>query len=171
MDKKLKQFFQPGINLCVQFIYVSIIYRMLDVDKSHLDVTWVSQSLYSGPLSNPDFFLSLIAGRIRQVVLYQLHYQIHCNFLLEKCENLHKNNSVFVILNFNATLTNDVVNFEQPAPGLQKIAGFVTSCFGVLPIGHLMTSSLSRISCNCFNLQFIFFSKSQINYPKYFVSD
>ena len=43
---------------------------MLDADKSHLDVTWVSQSLYSGPLSNPDFFLSLIAGRIRQVVLY-----------------------------------------------------------------------------------------------------
>ena len=53
-------------------IYVSIICRMLDAytDKSHLDVTWVSQSLYSGPLSNPDFFLSLIAGRIRQVVLY-----------------------------------------------------------------------------------------------------
>ena len=50
----------------VQFIYVSI------TDKSHLDVTWVSQSLYSGPLSNPDFFLSLIAGRIRQVVLYIL---------------------------------------------------------------------------------------------------
>ena len=44
--------------------------RMLYADKSHLDVTWVSQSLYSGPLSNPDFFLSLIAGRIRQVVLY-----------------------------------------------------------------------------------------------------
>ena len=43
---------------------------MLDADKSHLDVTWVSQSLYSGPLSNPDFFLSLIAGLIRQVVLY-----------------------------------------------------------------------------------------------------
>ena len=45
---------------------------MLDAytDKSHLDVTWVSQSLYSGPLSNLDFFLSLIAGRIRQVVLY-----------------------------------------------------------------------------------------------------
>ena len=43
---------------------------MLDADKSHLDVTWVSQSLYSGPLSNPDFFLSLIADRIRQVVLY-----------------------------------------------------------------------------------------------------
>ena len=43
---------------------------MLDADKSHLDVTWVSQDLYSGPLSNPDFFLSLIAGRIRQVVLY-----------------------------------------------------------------------------------------------------
>ena len=43
---------------------------MLDADKSHLDVTWVSQCLYSGPLSNPDFFLSLIAGRIRQVVLY-----------------------------------------------------------------------------------------------------
>ena len=38
--------------------------------KSHIDVTWVSQSLYSGPLSNPEFFLSLIAGRIRQVVLY-----------------------------------------------------------------------------------------------------
>ena len=56
--------------MCVQFIYVSIIYRMLDADKSHLDVTLVSQSLYSGPLSNPDFFLSLIAGRIRQVVLY-----------------------------------------------------------------------------------------------------
>ena len=56
--------------MCVQFIYVSIIYRMLDADKSHLDVTWVSQSLYSGPLSNPDIFLSLIAGRIRQVVLY-----------------------------------------------------------------------------------------------------
>ena len=45
---------------------------MLDADKSHLDVTWVSQSLYSGPLSNPDFFLSLIAGRIRKVVLYYL---------------------------------------------------------------------------------------------------
>ena len=43
---------------------------MLDADKSHLDVTWVSQSLYSDPLSYPDFFLSLIAGRIRQVVLY-----------------------------------------------------------------------------------------------------
>ena len=43
---------------------------MLDADKSHLDVTWVSQSLYSGPLSNPDFFLSLVAGQIRQVVLY-----------------------------------------------------------------------------------------------------
>ena len=43
---------------------------MLDADKSHLDVTGVSQSLYSGPLSNPDFFLSLIEGRIRQVVLY-----------------------------------------------------------------------------------------------------
>ena len=43
---------------------------MLDAERSHLDVTWVSQSLYSGPLSNPDFFLSLIAGRIRQVVLY-----------------------------------------------------------------------------------------------------
>ena len=43
---------------------------MLDADKSHLDVTWVSQSLYSGPLSNPDFFLSLIAGQIREVVLY-----------------------------------------------------------------------------------------------------
>ena len=58
----------------IQFIYVSIIYRMLDAytDKSHLDVTWVSQSLYSGPLSNPDFFLSLIAGRIRQVVLYDI---------------------------------------------------------------------------------------------------
>ena len=40
----------------MQFIYVSIIYRMLDADKSHLDVTWVNQSLYSGPLSNPDFF-------------------------------------------------------------------------------------------------------------------
>ena len=52
------------------YIYVSIIYRMLDADKSHLDVTWVSQSLYSGPLSNPDFFLSLIADRIRQAVLY-----------------------------------------------------------------------------------------------------
>ena len=54
-------------------IYVSIICRMLDAytDKSHLDVTWVSQSLYSGPLSYPDFFLSLIAGRIRQVVLYK----------------------------------------------------------------------------------------------------
>ena len=54
-------------------IYASIIYRMLDAytDKSHLDATWVSQSLYSGPLSNPDFFLSLIAGRIRQVVLYK----------------------------------------------------------------------------------------------------
>ena len=72
MDKKLKQFFKPGINLCVQFIYVSIIYRMLDADKSHLDVTWVSQSLYSGPLSNPDCFLSLIAGRIRQFVLYKV---------------------------------------------------------------------------------------------------
>ena len=47
---------------------------MLDADKSHLDVTWVSQSLYSGPLSNPDFFLSLIAGRIRQVVLYEKTY-------------------------------------------------------------------------------------------------
>ena len=45
---------------------------MLDADKSHLDVTYVSQPLYSGPLSNPDFFLSLIAGRIRQVVLYVL---------------------------------------------------------------------------------------------------
>ena len=54
----------------LQFIYVSIIYRMLD-SYTDLDVTWVSQSLYSGPLSNPDFFLSLIAGRIRQVVLYQ----------------------------------------------------------------------------------------------------
>ena len=56
----------------VQFIYVSIICRMLDAytDKSHLDVTWVSQSLYSGPLSNPVFFLSLIADRIIQVVLY-----------------------------------------------------------------------------------------------------
>ena len=43
---------------------------MLDADKSHLDVMWVSQSLYSGPLSNPDSFLSLIAVRIRQVVLY-----------------------------------------------------------------------------------------------------
>ena len=34
---------------------------------------------------------------------------------------LQKNNSVFVIftLNFNETLTNDVVNFEQPAPDLQ----------------------------------------------------
>ena len=39
-------------------------------DQSHLEVTWVSQSLYSGPLCNPDFFLSLIGGRIRQVVLY-----------------------------------------------------------------------------------------------------
>ena len=46
---------------------------MLDADNSDLDVTWVSQSLYSGPLSNPDFFLSLIAGRIRQVVLYILN--------------------------------------------------------------------------------------------------
>ena len=54
----------------VQFIYVSIICRMLDAytEKSHLDVTCVSQSLYSGPLSNPDFFLSLIAGLNRQVV-------------------------------------------------------------------------------------------------------
>ena len=50
--------------------FVSIIYRMLDAEMSHLDVTWVSQPLYSGPLSNPDLFLSLIAGRIRQVVLY-----------------------------------------------------------------------------------------------------
>ena len=51
---------------------------MLDADKSHLDVTWVSQSLYSGPLSNPDFFLSLIAGRIRQVVLYNDHLSEAC---------------------------------------------------------------------------------------------
>ena len=66
----------------------------------------------------------------------RLNYQIHCYFLLEKCENLlqlrifctakdshifpTKNNSVFVILmflNFNETLANDVVNFEQQAPG------------------------------------------------------
>ena len=53
---------------------------MLDVDKSHLDVTWVSQSLYSGPLSNPDFFLSLIADRIRQVVLYMFP---SCNNIIE----------------------------------------------------------------------------------------
>ena len=58
------------------FIFVSIIYRMLDAftDKSHLDVTWVSQSLYSSPLSNLETFLSLIAGRIRQVVLYNFKH-------------------------------------------------------------------------------------------------
>ena len=62
----------------VHFIYVSIICRMLDAytDKSHLDVTWVSESLYSGTLSNPDFFLSLIAGRIRQVVLYFIFFEL-----------------------------------------------------------------------------------------------
>ena len=60
---------------------------MLDADKSHLDVTWVSQSLYSGPLSNPDSFLSLIAGRIRQVVLY-LCKKIRSRFLLHK-NNVH----------------------------------------------------------------------------------
>ena len=32
----------------------------------------ISQSPYSGPLPNPDFFLSLRVGRIRQVVLYFL---------------------------------------------------------------------------------------------------
>ena len=61
------------------FTYPLSIYCMLDADKSHLEVTSVSQSLYSGPLSNPDFFLSLIAGRIRQVVLYmQKKVQISC---------------------------------------------------------------------------------------------
>ena len=56
---------------------------MLDADKSHLDVTWVSQSLYSGPLSYPDFFLSLIAGRIRQVVLYLVTYDSEMGFSRE----------------------------------------------------------------------------------------
>ena len=41
-------------------------------DHSHLEVTWLSQSLYSGLLSNPDSFLSLRGGHIRQVVLYLL---------------------------------------------------------------------------------------------------
>ena len=50
----------------------------------HLDVTWVSQSLYSGPLSNPDFFLSLIAGRIRQVVLY-MKIAMKYYFILLQC--------------------------------------------------------------------------------------
>ena len=70
----------------VQFIYVSIICRMLYAytDKSHLDVTWVSQSLYSGPLSNPDFFLSLIAGRIRQVVLYIHTHICMLNIIIDK---------------------------------------------------------------------------------------
>ena len=62
----------------VQFIYVSIICLYLDAytNKSHLDVTWVSQSLYSGPLSNPDVFLSLIAGQIRQVELYFIFFEL-----------------------------------------------------------------------------------------------
>ena len=61
--------------------FKSIIYRILDADKSHLDVTWVGQSLYSGPLSNPDFFLSLIAGQIRQVVLYipSMNFLLFCS--------------------------------------------------------------------------------------------
>ena len=47
--------------------------------------------------------------------------QIHCCFLLEKCENLlqftffQQKISVFVIFEFEI-LTNEVVNFEQPAP-------------------------------------------------------
>ena len=65
MDKKLIPFLTWNKFVCT--IHLRIHYLPYE---SHLDVTWVSQSLYSGPLSNPDFFLSLIAGRIRQVVLY-----------------------------------------------------------------------------------------------------
>ena len=47
--------------------------------------------------------------------------KIHCCFLLKKCEN----RKIMVDLNyfhfkFNETLTNDVVNFEQLAPGDKK---------------------------------------------------
>ena len=75
--------------------------------------------------------VSLTTSLRRQLVKYMpLNYQIHCYFLLEKCENLlhckgfslfsTNNNSVFVIFTFEnltkRSLTNDVVNFEQPAP-------------------------------------------------------
>ena len=66
-------------------------------DKSHLDVTWVSQYLYSGPLSNPDFFLSLIAGRIRQVVLYIKNFVLMALSLLHTyilLESLHRREGI-----------------------------------------------------------------------------
>ena len=76
MDKKLKQFFFTWNEfVCTIYFRIHYLDLMLDADKSHLDVTWVSQSLYSGPLSNPDFFHSLIAGQIRQVVLYMGKFQ------------------------------------------------------------------------------------------------
>ena len=75
--------------------------------------------------------VSLTKSLRRQFVRYML--TILSNplfFLLKKCENLlqckrfsHFSNKKYqwicniYILNFNGTLTNDVDNFEQPAPG------------------------------------------------------
>ena len=68
----------------------------------------------------------------------QLQHQIDCVFLLEKCENLlqskqfsHFSNKKkqcrsicnIYVSNFNEMLTNDNVNFEQPAPARTFKAG------------------------------------------------
>ena len=81
---------------------------------------------------------------VKTLSICQLHYQIHCYFLLEKCENLFhcKRFSNFpdkkyqricniYILDFNVTLTNNVVNFEQLAPGA-SCSKLTTSLVNVL---------------------------------------
>ena len=77
--------------------------------------------------------VSLTSSLRGQLIVLQLYNQIHWNFLLKKWEKLlHcKSFSHFFdkkywqisdinAWNFNETLTNDVVSFEQPGPGLPK---------------------------------------------------
>ena len=78
-------------------------------DQSHLEVTWVCQSLYSGPLSNPDFFLSLRGGRIRQVVLYAKirfsHVELRCSIFSEPWFDMYLKDRRPVSLNHNPFIT------------------------------------------------------------------
>ena len=81
------------------------------------------------PVKHPGFLGPVVQSIVSLTMSLrrQLNYQIHCYFLLEKCENLlqctffsTKNINVFVIFTFEM-LTNKVVNFEQRAPGRQTV--------------------------------------------------
>ena len=111
-------------------------------DKRDLDIAGVKplstlrhRFRYLGPVAQSIVSLTTSLRRqVAKVSICRLNYQIHCYFCWKNVRIFcsAKDSHIFQqqkkqcicninVLNFNETLTNDVVNFEQPAPGREVI--------------------------------------------------